>query len=104
MRKVSAKNTGMAMLAAGVSLFFAPICGVAQSSGTAQAPSAAPAATNQSAPAATAPQPNKCAAYSRRQVLDWWSLCADSGCHRAFTAGYGHAGSSCRNRAASASR
>jgi beta-barrel assembly-enhancing protease len=57
MRKVSAKNTGMAMLAAGVSLFFAPICGVAQSSGTAQAPSAAPAATNQSAPAASAPQP-----------------------------------------------
>ncbi len=57
MRELSARNTGLAIFAAAVSIMVAPVCMVAQSSGTTQTPAAAPPSASQSAPAASAPAP-----------------------------------------------
>jgi predicted Zn-dependent protease len=70
MREPSAKNTGVAILAAAVSFLFAPMLTVAQSSGTAQTPTTAPPSTSQSAPAASAPAPPSAASEDKPTTID----------------------------------
>ncbi len=69
MRELSAKNTGITILTM-AGLLLAPMLTVAQSSGTTQTPSTAPASTSQSTPAASAPAPTKPIGGSERQIHD----------------------------------
>ena len=89
MRELSAKNTGVAILAAAVGFLFAPMLTVAQSSGTAQTPTSAPPSTSQSAPAASAPAPTAPSATPADKSTS--KNGTHSRCQRAFTASDGYA-------------
>jgi predicted Zn-dependent protease len=70
MREISVKKIGRGMLALASGLLFTSVCGVAQTSGTTQAPSTAPGSASQSAPTASAPAPTKAPASPASKSSD----------------------------------